>query len=240
VVEDGQQLTLGGKLLRAFVATLLVHARELRTTDQFIDDVWGERAPANARASLQNMVAHLRRVFTRNLLETTRTGYVLVVDEYAVDATRFERLLTAARGARCDAKVGVLEQAIALWRGSPLIDVRYEEFAQSEIRRLEELRVSAQEELLAAKLELGASEAVIPELQRLLASFPHREQLRMQLMVALHRSGRSVEAISTYIDWRRTLIDSWNIEPGRAIERLCADIRRRAPELEIVSSYRSS
>ena len=173
-------------------------------------------------------------MLSRDLLETARTGYVLVVDEDSVDATRFERLLASGRAARCEEKVRFLEQAIGLWRGSPLIDVRYEEFAQSEIRRLEELRVSAQEELLAAKLELGASEAVIPELQRLLVTFPHREQLRMHLMVALHRSGRSVEALSTYVDWRRTLIESWDIEPGRAIQRLCDDIRRRAPELEIV------
>jgi DNA-binding SARP family transcriptional activator len=234
VVEAGQPLPLRGKLLRALLATLLVHARELRTPDQFINDIWGERAPATARASLQNLVASLRRVLSRDLLETTRTGYVLLVDEDSVDATRFERLLASGRAARCEEKVRFLEQAIGLWRGSPLIDVRYEEFAQSEIRRLEELRVSAQEELLAAKLELGASEAVIPELQRLLVTFPHREQLRMHLMVALHRSGRSVEALSTYVDWRRTLIESWDIEPGRAIQRLCDDIRRRAPELEIV------
>ena len=126
----------------------------------------------------------------------------------------FERLLDGARGACVVEKVRLLEQALGLWRGSPLVDVRYEEFAQGEIRRLEELRVDALEELLAAKLELGAGAALVPELQRLVGGFPLRERLRMQLMVALHRSGRSVEALASYVDWRRTLMDAWGIEPG--------------------------
>jgi DNA-binding SARP family transcriptional activator len=55
----------------------------------------------------------------------------------------------------------------------------------------------------------------------------------MLLMAALHRSGRSVEALSTFVEWHRTLSDSWGIEPGRPIRVLCDDIRRHAPELEI-------
>jgi len=234
VVEAGRSLPLGGKLSRALLATLLLHAREVRTADQLIDDVWGEHAPSTARTSLQNRVANLRRVLPRDLLETTRNGYVLVIDEDIVDASRFERLLARAHGASGFEKVRLLEQAMGLWRGSPLADLRYEDFAQSDIRRLEELRVNALEKFLAAKLELGACEAVIPELRRLLDAYPHREQLRMKLMVALHRSGRSVEALSTYVDWHRTLGDSWGIEPGDAIRRLCDDIRRHAPELVVV------
>jgi DNA-binding SARP family transcriptional activator len=57
----------------------------------------------------------------------------------------------------------------------------------------------------------------------------------MQLMVALHRSGRSVEALSSYLDWRRTLTDAWGIEPGRAIQQLWHDIRLHAADLEIAA-----
>jgi DNA-binding SARP family transcriptional activator len=224
---------LGGKLLRALLAAMLVHARELRTFDQLIDDLWGECAPATARASLHNVVSSLRRTLGRDLLETTHSGYVLAVAEDRVDAFCFERLLGRARGARVVEKVRLLDQALGLWRGSPLVDVRYEDFAQGEIRRLEELRIDALEELLAAKLELGAGAALVPELQRLVGGFPLRERLRMQLMVALHRSGRSVEALASYVDWRRTLMDGWGIEPGCAIRQLWDDIRRQAPELEM-------
>src|SRR5436190_1750758 len=181
-------------------------------------------------------VAGSGRALGRDVLERTHSGYLLAVAEDAVDASRFERLVARARAVRVDERVRLLEQAIGLWRGSPLVDVRYEEFAQGEIRRFEELHVSALEELLAAKLEMGASDAVVPELQRLLDGFPYREQLRMQLMVALHRSGRSVEALASYSDWCRTLMDSWGIEPGRAIHELWDDIRKHAPDLEIAGS----
>ena len=213
---------------------LLLHAGELRTSDQLIDDIWGDCAPATARASLHNLVSSLRRTLGRDVLETTHSGYVLAVAKDRVDAFRFERLLDRARGACAVEKVRLLDQALGLWRGSPLVDVRYEEFAQGEIRRLEELRVDALEELLAAKLELGAGAALVPELQRLVGGFPLREQLRMQLMVALHRSGRSVEALASYVDWRRTLMEAWDIEPGCAIQQVWDDIRLQAPELEIV------
>jgi DNA-binding SARP family transcriptional activator len=234
VVDADRVRPLGGKLLRGLILALLLHACELRTPDQLIDDLWGDCPPATARASLHNLVSTLRRTLGRDVLETTHSGYVLAVTEDRVDAFRFERLLDRARGACVVEKVRLLDQALGLWRGSPLVDVRYEEFAQGEIRRLEELRVDALEELLAAKLELGAGAALVPELERLVDGFPLREQLRMQLMVALHRSGRSVEALGSYVDWRRTLIDAWGIEPGCAIRQVWDDIRLQTSELEVV------
>jgi DNA-binding SARP family transcriptional activator len=224
-------LPLGGKMLRAILALLVVYAREIRTTDQLIDDLWSGRAPVTARASLHNMVSSLRRTLGRELVETAAGGYVLAAREDQVDASRFERLLARSRQERPREKVRLLEAALALWRGSPLLDVRYEEFAQGEIRRLEELRAIAYEELIAVKLELGAGVAVVPELQRLVADFPLRERLRMQLMVALHRTGRSVEALTSYDDWCRTLMESWSIEPGHAIRQLREDIRVHALSL---------
>ena len=55
-------------------------------------------------------------------------------------------------GARDDHDPGRLIDALALWRGPALADHRFDEFAQSEIERLEELRVEAIEERLAAEL----------------------------------------------------------------------------------------
>jgi DNA-binding SARP family transcriptional activator len=234
VVAGECVLLLGGKLLRALLVTLLLHTREVRTVDQLIDDLWGDAAPPNARSSLHNVLSNLRRIIGRDQLETTYSGYALAIGEDELDAARFERLLGRARHERLGEKARLLEQAIGLWRGSPLVDVRYQEFAQSEIRRLEELHVCALEELLAAKVELGFSNSVVPELQRLVDGYPFRERPRMQLMVALHRSGRSVEAIATYVDWRRTLEADWGIEPSRAIHQLWEDIRLQSPGVEIV------
>ena len=130
-------------------------------------------------------------------------------------------------------KVRTLETALALWRGEPLLDVRYACFAQGEIRRLEELHASALEELMTAKLQLGAHAAVVPQLQKLVLGFPFRERLRHQLMLALHRSGRTVEALAAYESWRALLLD-WGVVPGVAIEQLSNDIRANAGSLQSV------
>ena len=52
----------------------------------------------------------------------------------------FERLRAEARRAEPARAAAKLREALALWRGSPLADLAYEPFAQSEILRLEELR----------------------------------------------------------------------------------------------------
>jgi hypothetical protein len=130
VVDDGSPLPLGGNLPRALLAALLLRARTLRTADQLIDDLWCDHAPASARASLHNVLSGLRRALAPDVLESTRNGYVLAVDADSVDASRFERLLARALDAGVNEKVHLLDQAIGLWRGSPLVDFRYDEFAQ--------------------------------------------------------------------------------------------------------------
>ena len=47
-------------------------------------------------------------------------------------------------------------------------------------------------------------------------------------MIALHQTGRSVEAMVTYSEWKQTLSDSWGIDPGGAIQQLSRDICVRA------------
>jgi DNA-binding SARP family transcriptional activator len=227
-VCGGCVLPLGGKQARALLAILLLHARQGRTVDELIEELWAEAAPATARSAFHNLTSGLRRVLGPGLIESMHGTYVLRVDDDHIDASRFERLVALAEGERGAEKLGTLESALSLWRGSALADLRYEEFAQPAIRRLEELRVSAQEELLAVKLDLGHCHAVVAELQHLVAAHPLRERLRLQLMLALHRSGRSVEAVAAFLDWRRFLAEAWGLEPGTAIRELCDEIRGRA------------
>src|SRR5262249_4103737 len=120
----------------------------------------------------------------------------------------------------------------ALWRGPPLADVAYETFAQSEIRRLEELRLDALEARIDADLELGGSSELVPELEALVAQFPLRERLRHQLMLALYRGGRQAEALEAYHAARRALVDELGIEPSPALQQLYASILRQEAGLQ--------
>jgi Bacterial transcriptional activator domain len=147
-------------------------------------------------------------------------------------AFRFEQFVARARGEPAGARVETLEAALRLWRGVPFGDVFYESFAQGEIGRLEELRVTALEELCAVKLEIGLAAELVPNLRSLVESYPYRERLRQQLMLALYRSGRGVDALRTYLEWRTKVVEEWNMEPGRAIEQTAEAIRHLKPELD--------
>ena len=65
-----------------------------------------------------------------------------------------------------------LDQALALWRGPPLADFRYEPFAQTEIARLEELRLTCLEERIEARLAMGSAGELIAELRQLVREHP--------------------------------------------------------------------
>ncbi|HSL63660.1 MAG TPA: BTAD domain-containing putative transcriptional regulator, partial [Gaiellaceae bacterium] len=70
------------------------------------------------------------------------------------------------------------------------------------------------------------------ELEALVGRYPRRERLRGQLMLALYRSGRQVEALTAYRDARQALVDELGIEPGPALQRLHAAILRQEAGLE--------
>ena len=169
-------------------------------------------------------------------LLTEATGYVLHVPPEGLDARRFETLLETGRrqlasGETTHASV-TLGDALALWRGPALADLAFEPFAQSEIARLEELRLTANESRIEADLALGRQDALVAELETLVAAHPYREGLRAQLMLALYRSGRQAEALETYRTARRTFSEELGIEPGPRLQQLEGAILRHDPSLE--------
>ena len=105
-------------------------------------------------------------------------GYVLRVNGGQLDSTRFEQLLADARTAQPAERAAGLRQALGLWRGPALADLTFDDFAQAEIRRLEELRLVAREERIGADLELGRHADVVAELESLVAEQPLRERPR--------------------------------------------------------------
>ena len=137
------------------------------------------------------------------------------------------------RLARDEAKLAAdrLRDALALWRGPALGDLAYESFAQSEIARLEELRLTALEERIDADLALGRDGELIGELETLVERHPLRERLRGQLMLALYRAGRQAQALQVYQDGRQHLAAELGLEPGESLRRLERQILEQDPEL---------
>lgn len=238
VVDESGAIALGGQKQRALLGLLLMRAGEVVATDRLVDQLWGEQPPRTATTSLQNLVSQVRKLLGPDVLLTRPPGYVLQVEAESVDLGRFERLFREARTAPPEARAATLREALALWRGSPLADLAFETFAQTEIRRLEELRLDAVEERIDADLELGEGTALVAELEALVEQYPLRERLRGQLMLALYRSGRQPEALEAYHKARRALSDDLGIDPGPALQQLYASILRQESVLSPKPSVR--
>jgi DNA-binding SARP family transcriptional activator len=221
VVHDGASLALGGSKQRALLALLVLHANETLSASRLIDELWGERPPVTATKALRVHVSRLRKTLAEPVLITRGSGYELSVDPEMIDAYRFERLV----------REGQSEQALALWRGEPLADIAHEPFVSAHAARLTDLRISALEQLIEAKLALGAHEESIGRLEALIAEHPYRERFRGQLMVALYRSGRQADALQAYRDARRALVDDLGIEPGEHLRELERAILAQDPAL---------
>jgi DNA-binding SARP family transcriptional activator/ABC-type transport system substrate-binding protein len=231
-VLDGDRLVaIGGGRQRKLLAILLLHANEFVASDRLIDELWGDDRPETAAKALQGYVSQLRKTLGADALVTRPGGYVLKLAPEEFDVHRFERLVDDAREAEPRDAAEKLRDALALWRGPPLADFAYDDFAQDEIARLEERQLVALEQRVEADLALGRHQEVAGELAALVKRHPLRERLRAQLMLALYRSGRQAEALEAYADARRTLLDELGLEPSEELRQLQAAILAQDPRL---------
>ena len=216
---------------RALLASLALRAGEVVSTDRLVAELWGEQAPASALGSLQNTVAALRKLLGHDAVLTQAPGYRLAVPREAVDANRFEQLVTAARAVEPATRARQLREALALWRGTALAGLEDHDFARFESSRLDELRLLALEEWADAELELGRHAALVGELEQVVALHPLRERPRGQLMLALYRCGRQAEALEVYRAARLTLAEELGLDPAPELQELERKILRQDPGL---------
>ncbi len=247
VDHDGLPLTLGGHQQRALLALLLLRANQVVPVDEIIEELWRADPPPSATKSVHALVSKLRRALEgestdgpadkgpNGILLTRPHGYVLRVAPGELDLDRFQSLLDEGRGAlaagRAEAAGISIREALTLWRGPPLGEFAYDSFAQVEIARLEALWLSAVEDRIEADLALGRHDALVSELEALVAKHPLGERVRGQLMIALYRSGRQAQALQAYQNVRRLLGEELGLEPGPALRQLERQILAQDPLL---------
>jgi DNA-binding SARP family transcriptional activator len=237
VWHAGRQVTVAGSRQRALLASLLLHAGEVVSSDRLIDEVWEEKPPEAGATALRVRISQLRRALgpAGELLVTRPPGYAMQLAPEQLDLQRFERLAEAGERALAgddpETAAENLREALALWRGSPLADFAYAPFAQAAIARLEDLRLAATELRVEAELRLGRHARLVGELQALVRAYPLRERPCAQLMLALYRDGRQAEALETYRAARRRLVDEVGLEPGPDLQELERQILAQDPAL---------
>jgi serine/threonine protein kinase/ABC-type glycerol-3-phosphate transport system substrate-binding protein len=236
VWDDDRALPLGGPKQRTVLAHLALRPNRVVTADRLIDALWAEEPPDTARNTLQTYVRHLRRALGADRIVHRSSGYLLEASQDDVDVLRFEQLTERARqlaDGDVPASAIALREALALWRGPALDDLADQVSLHADIARLEEARLAALEQRIGAELDLGRHRELVGELETLVGRHPYREALWADLVVALYRSGRQGDALTTYRRARDVLGDELGIDPSPALQRLQEQILRQDPALDV-------
>jgi DNA-binding SARP family transcriptional activator len=85
---------------------------------------------------------------------------------------------------------------------------------------LEAARVTADETLWEVELRLGHHQLVVDEMAQAAALNPSRERLVGLAMTALHRSGRTAEALRHFENSRRWLATELGVDPSAELREL--------------------
>jgi DNA-binding SARP family transcriptional activator/tetratricopeptide (TPR) repeat protein len=238
----GRAVEPGPPQRRAVLASLLAEAGRPVPVDTLVDRIWGERPPAEARASVYSHIARIRRLLeakpgtpvsgngdltTPPRLLRRADGYLLDVAPDRVDLHRFRQLVeqvhvsTRAQGER----VLALRRACALWRGEPLTGLPGPWAARARESWTQEY-VAALVAWAHCELDAGNHAVVVGRLPDLVAEHPLVEPLAAALMKALHMGGRGPEALACFAALRKRLAEELGADPGTEVRRLHQAILR--------------
>src|SRR5262245_6455071 len=107
---DGQEVPLPSKKLRTLIACLALPPGTEWSRERLTALLWGDRDEEQARGSLRQSLAELRRQIGAAALQTTRESITLDAGAVVVDAVEFAHL----------AEAGELARAADVYRGDLL------------------------------------------------------------------------------------------------------------------------
>lgn len=239
---SGAVFAVTGTRPSAVLSLLLLNSPHVVAAERLVSLLWGDDPPTTAANSLQVHVSALRKVVERGgapyrVLVSQALGYRMAVEADQVDFRQFELLSEDGRrhleAGEAAAAVNLFDEALALWRGPALSGLERESWAVPEIKRLEDLRLSIEEDRFDAELRLGRHLDMVNSLEASAARHPLRERLQGLLMLALYRSDRQAEASAVYQRTRDALVDELAMEPGPPLQALLRQILNQEPALEV-------
>lgn len=226
VQVDGKVLDLGPKKQRSLFALLLINHNRTVATDRILDALWGDDAGGKENA-LWVYISRLRSILSEisadEILVTKDHGYAIEINPTDLDAVQFERLVeqgTSLLESDPNGAAQSLSEALDLWRGNPLEEFTYEQFARQEIARLSSKRSTCFDARIEADLLRGRSGELIGELEQQADERPYDETPMRQLMVALYRAGRQTEALRSFERYRKRLAKDTGTDPSPELRRL--------------------
>ncbi|MFI9381602.1 BTAD domain-containing putative transcriptional regulator [Kutzneria sp. NPDC052558] len=212
----------GPRQRRLVLAVLALEVNRAVPRDRLVEWIWPDDPPRSAAHAVQVHVSHLRGVLGDDMaIVAEGDGYLLRADPHRIDVHRFLDGVARARTAPNDrARVGLLDEALALWTGPALADAASPEIRERLCGALEETRLAAMEDRFDALLRLGGHHELIGELTTLVDAHPTRERLVGQLMLARHRAGQTDRALELARRTRALLAEELGVDPGVELQQL--------------------
>lgn len=239
VLDQGRPVVLRGTKQRATLGFLLLQPNRVVPVSQLLNALWGvDEAPTTARKILQNAVYGIRGLLcpradsvqpdtyaqTGPTLLTQPAGYMMRVIPEHVDVHLFHRRVAQGREQRAqgapERAAALLREALGLWRGPALADLVEAGIDWPELAALEKTRLDVLEDYFDAQLACARHYEVLPELETMVQAEPLRERSCGQLMLALYRCGRQVDALNAYSRLRAQLVENLGLEPARELQAL--------------------
>lgn len=245
---DGTSVVPSAAKPRQMLALLAVNAGGDVNVATLTEELWDSNPPSGPAGVVQTYVKQLRRAIgvalgpehervPKEVLSRSYAGYALNMPAPVKEADVFQQL--TGRGLRAQAAGDeetaskLLGEALAMWRGPVLADVRIGPALRVELLRLEETRRSALEGRITADLRLGRHAELIGELLTLTERFPLQESLHALLMLALYRCGRSWQALESFRKLRASTVQELGIEPSLRVQQLHRAILAADPRLDL-------
>ncbi len=248
VFDDGRPLELGGPQQRAVIAHLALELGRVVSVDRLVDRLWGDAPPRSPLGTLQSYVSRLRRALepgrghgqAPTVLVSEAPGYVLRLAPEQIDLHRFRTLVGEVRAAEAATAIGLLDEALALWRGPALAGIGPDEAVAQLTVRITEEHHAAIEQRFEALLAVGRAAEAVPALQEAVDAEPLRERRWALLALALYRSRRQAEALRALAAARHALLDELGLDPGPELRDLEARILAQDPTLDLGAARVSS
>ena len=225
VIRDRSCLRPSRRSVSVLLGVFGLRPNRRLAVDWLIGALWPQRPPPSAAANLRSHIAELRRLLGAGpYIERADDAYVLAAVPSEVDSAHFLDLVNEARNSRDEGDnlhaAHLLTQALALWRGPVLEGILVPSAVQPQATILDEEHLSATEELIDVRLDLGHHRALVPELKALVREHPLRERLWHQLLLALAAVGRRSEVVDHYRLLAHVLDTELGVRPSQAVTEL--------------------
>lgn len=223
---NGNEVPLGGAKTLGLVAYLALNTGMPPSRDRLMTLFWGDRFTDQARQSLRQAIAKLRRVLNSDLgdaivVEGDRVGLDPAL--VRVDVDEFTQLAGDPAPEAAIRAVGIMNNMLLEGLYGQQSD--FEDWITSERQRVATLAAKVFERAAEAQRQAGEVDAALETARRLVAIDPLRDASHMVLIRLLAQSGERAAAVQQYNAYEQQLKDELDVTPGPDLKRLISEIK---------------